>query len=696
MPRLGLALSGGGFRATLFHLGVIRFLRDAGLLADISHIVSVSGGSILAGHLVLNWDKYNGSEEEFDEVASKIIDFVQLDVRNRIVRRLPLVWSVQMLRRITFQRRIRRYTPNGILENYYNNCLFGDKSVHELPEKPELHILATNVSEGCLCSFNREGITIQRRGERNNGVDVLPARLAKVSLAVAASSAFPGFFPPVRIRAAEIGLPEGVFPTQAFTDGGVFDNLGVRAFGWWKNMNPPLNEILVSDTGQLFRILPKRQLGIIGQAIRASDILWDRVWQLEKLNFGADPRFLFIPATELVDLKEDPTAINPVIQPEIQNIRTDLDRFSSLEIQALVGHGYCVARKKCRSNPEVFGTDLPSCPPWNPLAPTRQDNNGSQSDTPTSPHQENILESQNPTEDALKIRSSANRRVWSTLFDFGDWPTYVYIPLLILLFVVLPYLAYRTYRQAQTNQMVIDSISRGDPEFRKILELVRNYPDLDFTQAPVENQPDPYPVDLSGFEFLESTRIIDLRRWNPRNPELYTFSRTRIRKSEDYQGDNKVRFSFPVPEAKEFAIRLSPKIVNPRIIKTDQKATRIDLFAGNAKLWQTEYDLTEVPVNEGINLTFESQWVFTEFEGTTSYTFTAPADIAITNVWILFPEDRPYRKYLLLKYEPEKGDPKIVEARYNIDHPYGTIIGWSMVNVKKGQHYSCKWEWDDQ
>jgi predicted acylesterase/phospholipase RssA len=31
MQKLGLALSGGGFRATLYHLGVVRFLRDAGV-----------------------------------------------------------------------------------------------------------------------------------------------------------------------------------------------------------------------------------------------------------------------------------------------------------------------------------------------------------------------------------------------------------------------------------------------------------------------------------------------------------------------------------------------------------------------------------------------------------------------------------------------------------------------------------------
>jgi predicted acylesterase/phospholipase RssA len=52
--QFGLALSGGGFRASLYHLGVIRFLRDAHILPSISTITSVSGGSIIAAHLVLN------------------------------------------------------------------------------------------------------------------------------------------------------------------------------------------------------------------------------------------------------------------------------------------------------------------------------------------------------------------------------------------------------------------------------------------------------------------------------------------------------------------------------------------------------------------------------------------------------------------------------------------------------------------
>src|SRR4051812_26065262 len=84
--RIGLALSGGGFRASLYHLGLARFLRDAGILPRITHITSVSGGSVFAAHLVLNWDRYNGSHGEFDAAASEFLAFMRLDVRNRIFR----------------------------------------------------------------------------------------------------------------------------------------------------------------------------------------------------------------------------------------------------------------------------------------------------------------------------------------------------------------------------------------------------------------------------------------------------------------------------------------------------------------------------------------------------------------------------------------------------------------------------------
>jgi predicted acylesterase/phospholipase RssA len=91
-PRIGLALSGGGFRATLFHLGVVRLLNETGLLSQVKRIGAVSGGSILAAHLVLNWEQYAGRNEDFDKAAKKIIQFVQKDIRGRVIRRWILAW----------------------------------------------------------------------------------------------------------------------------------------------------------------------------------------------------------------------------------------------------------------------------------------------------------------------------------------------------------------------------------------------------------------------------------------------------------------------------------------------------------------------------------------------------------------------------------------------------------------------------
>src|SRR5579862_889675 len=54
---IGLCLSGGGYRAALFHLGALRRLNELGILAKMSTISSVSGGSIISAHLAtrLSW-----------------------------------------------------------------------------------------------------------------------------------------------------------------------------------------------------------------------------------------------------------------------------------------------------------------------------------------------------------------------------------------------------------------------------------------------------------------------------------------------------------------------------------------------------------------------------------------------------------------------------------------------------------------
>ena len=195
-----------------------------------THITSVSGGSIFAAHLVLNWDRYNGSPNEFDAAASEFLAFVRLDVRNRITRRFPLTIPLRWPRRL-LGRSNRKLTRTGLLEYHYEKYLYGDTSLFELPEKPQLHILATNLSEGCLCSFNRNGLLMVRRQPGHTfRIDRIHVGLATVAMAVTASSAFPGFFPPLELTGADVGASAGEFGRQAYTDGGVFDNLGVRMF----------------------------------------------------------------------------------------------------------------------------------------------------------------------------------------------------------------------------------------------------------------------------------------------------------------------------------------------------------------------------------------------------------------------------------------------------------------------------------
>src|SRR5262249_42962505 len=86
---------------------------------------------------------------------------------------------------------------------------------------------------GCLCSFTRNGLLMVRRAPGDSfRIDRIAIGLATVPMAVTASSAFPGFFPPLELTGIDVGASVGEFGRQAYTDGGVFDNLGIRMFRW--------------------------------------------------------------------------------------------------------------------------------------------------------------------------------------------------------------------------------------------------------------------------------------------------------------------------------------------------------------------------------------------------------------------------------------------------------------------------------
>jgi len=696
---IGLALSGGGFRATLYHLGVIRALRDAGVLGDLVDVCAVSGGSIVGAHMALNWDRYTGSDEQFAEAAGEVIRFVQFDVRNRIVRRLPLLFPLRLAAKLT-GRRAPRLAPNAFLEEYYRTFLYGDRRLFELPERPALHILATNVSDGVMTVFNRDGLHVQKRNSSDlDPFQHIAGQTASVAKVVGASSAFPGFFPPVELTAADLGVRDGQFPPESFTDGGVYDNLGTRAFLWLKKCcDREYSHVLVSDAGKPFQILGNAPLGFIAQSIRASDILWDRVWQLERENFGDQNGFVFAPITRIVDPHADRHALHPVVQAEVATIRTDLDRFSDLEVNALVAHGYEVARDVQRRIAGGEAAAIAARPPWEPL-PGSHSLRAATVDALEETHAAGTARSAATSAAARlaqHLRRSSNRKVWSTLLDWKDWPSAIYVAAALLLFVALPVHVYRLHRHAQMLTSVIDSIAKGDPDIRLVLDIVDRDPTADWNPIPVGAAAPSVPPDHTGIDMLALSRIIDLRpAWSRHGAvnggRIHVRDRITIRVTDPAARGRPfvLRTSLPIDDV---AFRQPPH-QPPLVIRATVDAAA-DAGVGTPR-YEFRYDLAAVPVNEPVTLELGALVRYRELsQRHLPIVLEYPVDLL--TVWMLFPENHPYRSYRLLRHplgEPAAAEP--MTSRYTIDHPYGQLIGWSLINPQLHTVYECRWTADE-
>ena len=76
--KIGIALSGGGFRASLFHLGVLRRIAELGWLARVDAISGVSGGSIIAAFAALRWAEMLGAGGDADAFQKHIaVPFIE-------------------------------------------------------------------------------------------------------------------------------------------------------------------------------------------------------------------------------------------------------------------------------------------------------------------------------------------------------------------------------------------------------------------------------------------------------------------------------------------------------------------------------------------------------------------------------------------------------------------------------------------
>jgi predicted acylesterase/phospholipase RssA len=348
--RLGLALSGGGLRATLFHLGVIRYLSESDLLREVKYVTSVSGGSILAAHLVLNWTDYL-DPSKFNEAARELIAFAGMDVRGRILRRLPTHFPLAYFDRTRLRR--SRATRNLLLESFLTSHLYRDITLRKARERqegvPRLDILATNLTRGTLAYFMDDHfIPDEKRSDR-------VATEVSLAKAVAISAAFPGFFPPIELDNEALGVDNEDFPTTEYmTDGGVYDNLGLRRFRTLlTSPEPPVDHVLVCDASGHFDWVNSREepLGLLKTALRSTEIFMKRLAELESEVFYVDgeTRFTHLQISDAVKPApaHDRVSLSLTEQQLLKNVRTDLDFFSATEIDALDRHGYAIAAGRC-------------------------------------------------------------------------------------------------------------------------------------------------------------------------------------------------------------------------------------------------------------------------------------------------------------------------------------------------------------
>jgi NTE family protein len=256
----GLALSGGGFRAMLFHAGALARLNEFGVLSKVKRIAGVSGGSIAAGILAAKWGSLTaGTSGVFANFKTAYVDPVldfsknKLDVRDALTGLLPFTSIAQQV------------------AGSYDSLLFHGKTLQDLPENPEFVFCATNLETGVLWRFTKAYAGDYVVGE-------IASPKFRLADAVAASAAFPPVFSPIELKTSPTDFRD--WPSDAgatpktdpapfrqkilLTDGGVYDNHGVEP------IVKRFTTLLVSDGGAPF--------------VRQSDVHTDWLNQLYRVN----------------------------------------------------------------------------------------------------------------------------------------------------------------------------------------------------------------------------------------------------------------------------------------------------------------------------------------------------------------------------------------------------------------------------
>jgi NTE family protein len=345
-PGMALCLSGGGYRAMLFHLGALWRLNEVGLLKSLIRVSSVSGGSITAGMLGLMWKKLQfDSSNTATNLSELVIDPIRR-LADVTVDQGAILWGILLPRK----------TIADEVAQAYREHLFGTATLQDLPsddEGPRFVINATNVQTRVLWRFSKPFMGDYRVGLiKNPKLDL--------GVAVAASSAFPPFLSPVSLKLNPTDFDpstKGDLQVKPYTsdviltDGGVYDNLGLETA--WK----AYETILVSDGGGGSADEPEPKREWLEHAYRVLNLLDSQVRSLRKrqiigsYQLGLRKGTYWGIRTNIADYKL-PTAMNCPFDKsmELANTATRLKKLDGILQERIINWGYAVCDAAIRTH----------------------------------------------------------------------------------------------------------------------------------------------------------------------------------------------------------------------------------------------------------------------------------------------------------------------------------------------------------
>jgi NTE family protein len=354
-PGVALCLSGGGYRAMVFHVGSLWRLNELGWLPKLDRVSSVSGGSITAGVLAHRWSQLafdgNGFAAQFEQA-------IVAPIRALAGKTIDIPAG---LKGIFLPGSIASYVARA-----YDGELFNGATLQSLPDRPRFVINSTNLQSGVLWRFSKPYMWDYRVGRVDEPNE-------KLSTAVAASSAFPPLLSPMKLRLDPGDYEPGTgtdLELEAYqrrpvlSDGGVYDNLGLETA--WKRYRT----VLVSDGGGHFSAKEKVHTNWVQQSIRVLGVIDSQVRALRKrqvvggLAAGLREGAYWSVWSHVRDFGlPDALPVDDVASTALARTPTRLAKLEQAHQQRLINWGYAICDTAMRRH-VLPGTPAPGSLPY--------------------------------------------------------------------------------------------------------------------------------------------------------------------------------------------------------------------------------------------------------------------------------------------------------------------------------------------